>query len=173
MAEMVGIQKYLRSFALQVRKEARAKVKGTALEKTIKFRVTPTAEGFEVQFMMADYGQFVDKGVSGNKQIQDFTSWDGRKVESPFKFKSKQPPPDILAKWIKRKGLKGRDKKSGRYITNLSLAFVIGRSIKRDGLKSLSFFQEPLGMGMKGFGAGMMGALKEDIITGWTKFKES
>lgn len=170
---MVAIQKYLRSFALFVRKEARANVKGTDLEKSIKFRVTPTADGYEVQFMMYQYGQFVDKGVSGNKQIQDFTTWDSRKVESPFKFKTKQPPPDILAKWIKKKGIKGRDKKSGRYITTLSLAYIIGRSIKRDGLKSLSFFQKPLGLAMESFGLGMMGALKEDIIKGWTKFKQA
>jgi len=171
MAEMEAIQKYLRSFALYVRKEARKRVKGTELEKSIKFRVKQTATGYEVQFMMYQYGQFVDKGVSGNKNSQKYTTYEGKTIESPFKFTTKQPPPDILAKWISKKKIKGRDKKSGRYITNLSLAFIIGRSIKREGLKSLSFFQKPLGVAMDSFGLNMMGALKEDIITGWTKFK--
>jgi hypothetical protein len=172
MAEMVAIQNYLRSFALYVRKEARANVKGTDLEKSIKFRVNKTPEGMEVEFRMYEYGQFVDKGVSGNKQIREFTTYDGRRVESPFKFTTKQPPPDILAKWISKKKIKGRDPKTGRFISNMSLAYVIGRSIKRDGLKSLSFFQKPLGVAMESFGADMMGALKEDIIKGWTKFKQ-
>jgi hypothetical protein len=176
MAEMEAIQRYLRSFALYVRKEAKANLKnagkGGDLEKSIKFRVTKNTEGYQVEFRMLNYGQFVDKGVSGNKKIQQYTTWDGRKVESPFKFTNLQPPPNILAKWIKKKKIKGRDKKSGRYITTLSLAYIIGRSIKRDGLKSLSFFQKPLGVGMDSFGLGMMGALKEDIIKGWTQFKQ-
>ena len=171
MAEMTAIQKYLRSFALYVRKEAKANVKGTDLAKSIKFRVQKTAEGFEVEFRMADYGRYVDKGVSGNKQIQNYRTYDGRNIESPYKFRGKQPPPDILSKWISKKRIKGRDPKTGRYISNMSLAYLIGRKIKRDGLKSLSFFQKPLGIAMDAFGLNMMNALKEDIIKGWTKVK--
>ena len=77
---------------------------------------------------------------------------------------NKQPPPDILSKWIKRKGLKGRDKKSGRFISNMSLAFIIGRAIKRDGIKSLSFFQKPLGLGIKQFGKELLKNIKEDVL---------
>lgn len=171
MAEMEAIQKYLRSFALFVRKEAKANVKGTALEKSIGFRVNRTAEGYEVEFRMAQYGQFVDKGVSGNKVKRTYRTWQGSDINTPYRFKDKQPPPDILAKWISKKKIKGRDSKTGRYISNMSLAYVIGRSIKRKGLRSLSFFQEPLGLGMKSFGLGMASALKEDIIKGWTTFK--
>ena len=45
----------------------------------------------------------------------------------------------------------------------MSLAFVIGRSIKRDGIKSLSFFQKPLGLGIKQFAPQMLESIKEDI----------
>ena len=113
---------------------------------------------------MDSYGEFVDKGVSGNKKIQEFTTFDGRKIESPFKYRSKQPPANILSKWISMRGIKGRDKKSGRYITNLSLAFLIGKKIKRDGIKSLSFFQRPLGLGLKRLPNDIMIAIKEDIL---------
>lgn len=171
MAEMQAIQRYLRSFAIFVRKEAKANVKGTQLEKSIKFRVVQTPLGWEVEFRMAQYGQFVDKGVSGNTIKREYTNYDGDRKESPYSFTNKQPPPDILAKWISKKKIKGRDPKTGRYISNMSLAYVIGRSIKSKGLRSLSFFQEPLGTAMEAFGLNMMNAVKEDIITGWTTFK--
>ena len=112
---------------------------------------------------MADYGTFLDKGVSGNKKKQSFKNQKNQLETSPYKYTTKQPPPDILSKWIKKKGIKGRDKKSGRFISNLSLAFLIGRKIKRDGIKTLSFFQKPLRLGMKQFGKDLLGAIKTDI----------
>ena len=50
----------------------------------------------------------------------------------------------------------------------MALAFIIGRSIKRDGIKSTSFFQKPLGLGLKQFGKDLLGSIKEDIIEGLT-----
>ena len=63
-----------------------------------------------------------------------------------------------------KKGIKGRDEKTGRFISNMSLAFIIGRKIKRDGIKGLSFFQKPLMLGLKQFGGDMLNAVKEDLI---------
>jgi len=40
---------------------------------------------------------------------------------------------------------------------------LISRKIKRDGIKSLSFFQKPLRLGMKQFGKDLLGAIKTDI----------
>ena len=67
--------------------------------------------------------------------------------------------------------MKGRDKKTGRYISNMSLAFIIGRKIKRDGIKGISFFQKPLGLGLKQFGKDLLGNVKEDIINNLTIVK--
>ena len=50
----------------------------------------------------------------------------------------------------------------------MSLAFIIGRAIKRDGIQGISFFQKPLGLGLKQFGKDLLGAVKEDIIEGLT-----
>tara|TARA_R110002167_G_scaffold287337_1_gene492201 strand:+ start:84 stop:617 length:534 start_codon:yes stop_codon:yes gene_type:complete len=164
-----NVEAYLNSFGKQVVNRAKAnlgKAKGgnTELAKTIKFEVKRDAEGFVVSFLMADYGAFLDKGVSGNKKKQSYKDYKNQTKTSPYSYTTKQPPPDILARWIKKKGIKGRDKKSGRFITNLSLAFIIGRKIKRDGIKSLSFFQKPLGLGMKEFGKELLGAISTDII---------
>ena len=164
-----NIERYLNSFGKQVVNRAKgnlqkAKGGGTALEQSIRFEVETDADGFTVKFYMADYGAFQDKGVSGNKQKQKYKDYKGKVITSPYKYTKKQPPPGILAKWISKKGIKGRDKKSGRFISNLSLAFIMGRAIKRDGIKSLSFFQKPLGLGLKQFGKDLLGNVKQDII---------
>ena len=163
-----NVERYLNSFGKQVVNRAKAnlgKAKGgsTNLATTIKFEVKPDADGFVVKFYMADYGTFLDKGVSGNKKKQSYKNYENKTESSPYSYTTKQPPPNILSKWIKKKGIKGRDKKSGRFISNLSLAFLIGRKIKRDGIKSLSFFQKPLGLGMKQFGKDLLGAITTDI----------
>tara|TARA_R110002074_G_scaffold146186_2_gene295584 strand:- start:123 stop:662 length:540 start_codon:yes stop_codon:yes gene_type:complete len=168
--ETKNIEAYLNAFGKQVVNRAKGnlgKAKGgkTALANSIKFEVKPDGNGFVVKFYMADYGAFQDKGVSGYEKKQSYKNYKNQTESSPYSFKrgTKIIPPGILAKWIKKKGIKGRDKKSGRFISNLSLAFIIGRAIKRDGIKSLSFFQKPLGLGMKEFGKDLLGAIAEDI----------
>ena len=167
--ETKNVERYLNSFGKQVVNRAKgglqkAKGGGTALEQSLRFEVITDADGFTVNFYMSNYGTFVDKGVSGTQKQQKFKDYKNKVISSPYKYTTKQPPPGILAKWISKKGIKGRDKKSGRFITNLSLAFIIGRKIKRDGIKGLSFFQKPLGLGLKQFGKDLLGNVKQDII---------
>jgi hypothetical protein len=165
-----NIQRYLESFGKYVVKQSRTilskKKKNVTKElyNSIKFQVDNNADGMSVKFFMADYGKFVDKGVSGNKKIQEYKTWKGKRVESPYKYTSKMPPPSILSKWVKKRGLKGRDQKSGRFITNLSLAYILARKIKRDGIKGISFFQRPLQLALKHFGKDYLDAFKQDII---------
>jgi len=171
-----NIERYLNSFGKQVVNRAKGNVQkakggGTALEQSIRFEVITDADGFTVQFYMADYGTFVDKGASGTKQQQKFKDYKNKVISSPYKYTTKQPPPGLLAKWISKKGIKGRDKKSGRFISNMSLAYIIGRAIKRDGIKGISFFQKPLGLGLKQFGKDLLSNVKEDIIEGLTTVK--
>lgn len=171
-----NLEKYLNSFGKQVVNRAKgslqkAKGGGSDLEKSIRFEIIKDNDGFTVQFFMSSYGTFVDKGVSGTQTKRRYKNYENKVVSSPYKYTNKQPPPGILAKWIKKKGIKGRDKKSGRFISNMSLAFIIGRSIKKKGIQGISFFQKPLMLGMKQFGKAMLGALKEDIIAGITTVK--
>ena len=167
--DTANIERYLNSFGKQVVNRAKGNLQkskggGTALENSIKFEVVTDADGFSVQFYMSNYGTFVDKGVSGNKQTQKYKDYLGKIIASPYKYTTKQPPANILSKWISKKGIKGRDKKTGRFISNMSLAFLIGRKIKRDGIKSISFFQKPLGLGLKQFGKELLNNVQEDII---------
>ena len=71
-----NIERYLESFGKYVVKQARTNLtKGKKnvskeLYNSLRFEVITDADGFTVQFYMADYGTFVDKGVSGNKKQQ-------------------------------------------------------------------------------------------------------
>ena len=63
------VKRYLESFAKQVVRDSRkmlSSAKGnTALAKSIRAVVETTATGFSTKFYMADYGTFLDEGVSG------------------------------------------------------------------------------------------------------------
>ena len=173
-----GIERYLNSFGRNVVKESKSllrEAKGdTRLGKSIRYEVVKTANGFSTNFYMEDYGEFLDEGVSGNKEKQYYTDYKGENKLSSYSYTTKQPPPDILSKWIKRKGIKptglgrGRDKNTGQFISNL--AFLIGRKIKRDGIKSLSFFQKPLGIGYNKLKKELLKEVKADIESYITTF---
>ena len=171
-----NLQRYLDSFGKQVVKDANGILnsqKGnTALSKSIRFEVEKDSQGFTTKFYMLDYGTFVDKGVSGNKIKRGYINTEGFAASTPYSYKSKQPPANILAKWVAKKGLKGRDKKTGRYISNMSLAFLIARKIKRDGIQGISFFQKPLGIRYGELKTELLNVLKLDIemyLTTYTK----
>ena len=171
-----NLQRYLDSFGKQVVKDANGILnsqKGnTALSKSIRFEVEKDSQGFTTKFYMLDYGTFVDKGVSGNKIKRGYINTEGFAASTPYSYKSKQPPANILAKWVAKKGLKGRDKKTGRYISNMSLAFLIARKIKRDGIQGISFFQKPLGIRYGELKTKLLNVLKLDIemyLTTYTK----
>ena len=178
MSKIFGknIENYLNSFGKYVVKQARTNLTkakknvSKSLYNSIKydFVIEPNGD-FNLQFKMDEYGQGVDKGISGNKKKQSYTDWKGKKQNSPGKgYTTKGPPIDILSKWIKRKGIKpkgfkrGRSKDSGQFISGF--AFLISRKIKRDGIKGISFFQRPLGLAMKSFPKEFGAELKQDII---------
>jgi len=164
-----NIERYLNSFGKYIVQQSRSNLtKGKknvnkSLYNSIKFKVSTDAKGFSVKFYMNSYGTFVDKGVSGNEQKQSYKDYTGKTSSSPYKYKSKQPPSRIIEKWIKKRGIKGRDTK-GRFTTHKSLAFLISRSIKLKGIKSTSFFQRPMQLGLKKFGPAILKAIKEDVL---------
>lgn len=94
-----------------------------------------------VGFSMDFYGLVQDKGIRGAKSS-------AKAPTSPYSFKNKMPPIAGIEKWVKQRGLKGRDKK-GRYIKDRSLAFLIARSIFEKGMKPSLFFTKPFEAGYK------------------------
>tara|TARA_R110002167_G_scaffold313557_2_gene519216 strand:- start:44 stop:583 length:540 start_codon:yes stop_codon:yes gene_type:complete len=173
-----NIENYLKSFGQNVVEDSKKLLyseKGsTALGKSIRFKVEKTASGFSTKFYMDDYGTFLDKGVSGNKKKQSFKDYKGKGMSSPYSYTTKGPPIDILSKWIKRKGIKGhgikkgRSKDTGQYISGL--AYLISKKIKREGIKSLAFFQKPLGLWYDRLQHDFLKIFKKDIQSYLTTF---
>lgn len=81
---------------------------------------------------MANYGVFVDKGVSGIK----------KKYNTPYKYTDKMPPTKSLDKWTIRRGIAPRDEK-GKFLPRKSVLFAIARGIYYNGMKPTLFLTTP------------------------------
>ena len=92
----------------------------------------------ELDFTAPFYWKFQEKGVKGSSGKN---SPKGKRngYNSPFKFTSKNIPESAVLPWVKRKGIKGRDKK-GKFISHKTLAYLIGRSIALYGIPATRFF---------------------------------
>ena len=181
-----NLERYLTSFGKYVITQSRANLtRGTKkygsknntkqLYNSLKFELLPTSEGFTVEFFMADYGTFVDKGVSGKKQIRTFTDYEGKTLNSPYQYRNKMPPPTILDKWIVRRGLAPRTKK-GRFKARTidkagfakSIQFLVAKKIQMQGIQGISFFQRPLMLAFEDFNKQVLTAVERDIIDNLT-----
>ena len=94
------------------------KVASGTLARSVQVAILKQNSGIDsLLIMMEDYGRYVQQG------------------RKPGKFVPIKP----LLQWIKDRNLKGRDKKTGRYITDLSFAFGISRNIKKFGVRPADF----------------------------------
>lgn len=171
-----GIENYLKSYGKYIVRQARGILKQRGkddtgkLSKSLKFKITQDKEGYDIKFLASKYASFVNKGVSGTKGRRTYIDADGKRKQSPFKFK-KQPPSSVIEGWVKRKGIKGRDKK-GRFITRKSLSFLIARSIKKKGIPAASFYTQPLSYSYKLFKKEMVKHFKADVLNEIKTFKK-
>lgn len=91
-----------------------------------------------VSFKMADYGVFVDKGVSGTE----------KKYNTPYSYKSSsnliglEYHTGTFAKWAKFRGMQPR-LKNGKFGTYKQMGFILANSIKKKGKKPSLFFTKP------------------------------
>lgn len=91
-------------------------------------------QSFSLEFYMADYGQFVDQGVSGKD----------KKYNTPFSYTNKKPPMQPLADWAKARNIRLRDEK-GKYKKGdyKTIGFILQNSIYKKGIKPSLFFTKP------------------------------
>ena len=174
-----NLRRYLNSFGKQVVNRSKGNLQrkkggNTALGNSIKFKVVSKGDSLTVEFIMSSYGKFVDKGVSGTKRTRTFKDFKNKTIRSPFSYKNSkghsQPPSSALDKWVVKKGIAPRDA-SGKFMKRKTITFLIARSIGKKGIQGISFFQKPLGLGLKEFGKDLLGSVKEDILN--TLNKES
>ena len=179
-----NIERYLESFAKQVVKDAKknlAESKGdTELSKSIKFRIKQTSNGIRIQFLMSEYGDYVDKGVKGaGGEIKSgehkgkwggrrwYTTWEGKRKDSPFQFGSGKGKKNGIYKgigsFIRKKGLQPRSE-GGQFMTTVGLKIAIAKVIWIKGIHGISFFQNSLRKNYSDFAIGFLAGLKEDIL---------
>ena len=109
---------------------------------------------------MEDYGVFQDKGVRGKTSST-------KAPNSPFRFGSgkgkKGGLTEGINKWVKRRRFQFRDKKTGRFMSYNSTAFLISRSIYNKGIAPSLFFTKPFEKAFKNLDKDLIEAYKLDV----------
>lgn len=116
-----------------------------------------------INFSMEEYGAYQDQGVRGK-----FKS--AKAPNSPFKFGSGKGKEGGLTqgidKWVRNKGIQFRDKKSGKFLSYQSTAFIITRSIYQTGIRPSLFFTKPYEIAKDRYlGKELIKAFKADVDT--------
>jgi hypothetical protein len=149
LKETYAVIKRFRDYVIQQSKSNLSKGRKNVskdLYNSIKGEIVQENNYAIVGFRMNNYGQYQDQGVKGK-----FKS--AKAPNSPFKFGSGSGPKGGLTngieKWVKAKGIQFRDKKTGKFISYKSTAFLISRSIFMTGLKPSLFFTKPFEAGYK------------------------
>lgn len=149
------------------------KVTTGGLADSFTFEAKFLGRGFKVQFIVADYYDYVDKGVQG-------VGPGNQNSTSPYKFKGawvSRSHQEAIRKWIKsNRGLVvardvnkyGRTKQESKAIDPVkkekSLAYVIARSTKKKGLKQTGVWSDAFNDTFKDFAVQMSQALGVDIV---------
>ena len=103
------------------------------LYESLGYELKVMPNSFSMAFLMENYGEYQDKGVSGTEV----------KYNTPYKYTNKMPPPSAFSQWVVRKGLKGTRDASGRFVSRKGLQFAIAKSIFKKGIKPSLFFTKP------------------------------
>ena len=145
---------------------AKGKNASGGLSEALEGEMQVMENSIRVFFDMPDYGWYQDKGVQGVKSNYV------ENKDTTFSYKSKggkkglkgMPPPNKFSKWIRTRNIKGRDAKTGRFITNKSLQFLIARSIFHKGIKASMFFTKPFEQEFEKLGDELKDAYGLDVI---------
>jgi len=179
-----NLERYLNSYGKEVINKSKSNLRsagkgGGELESSLKFKVVKSGTGFNVQFYMADYGTFVDKGVKGaGGEIKSgdhkgkwggrryFTTWEGQRKDSPYQYGTGTGKKGGMRKgigsFIRKKGLQPRSE-GGQYMTTAGLSIAIMKVLWIKGIHGISFFQKALGLGSEDFAERVLEATAKDI----------
>ena len=144
------------------------------LYKSLSYDIEVEKGALLVQFFMEDYGEFVDEGVKGANpnKLPKGSLWSGiqKAPTSPYRFGTgsgkKGGLSKAIEKWVKSKKIKGRDRKTGRFITQQSMQYLIRRSIYLSGLRATQFFSKPFNKGQEKYFDALQKALALDVEKG-------
>lgn len=145
MSMFAETQKALNKFAKYVVSQSKANLtrqKKNAsgnLRNSLGYDLKVSENSFSLEFIMAEYGMFIDEGVHGSKS--SYLETRNSRFEYSGRFKT--IPTKALDKWVVRKGIKGVRDEKGRFINRQSLKYVIAKSIYEKGIRASFFFTKP------------------------------
>lgn len=145
------LNKYAKYVVQQSRSNLTKDKKGSgALYSSINYELDYENNIFLLEFLMEDYGEYVDRGVKGKSpnSLPKGSKWYGiqKAPTSPFKFGAMKSRGlrAAINKWTVQKGINGIRDKKGRFIKRKSLQYLITRSIYLSGIKANFFLQNHL-----------------------------
>ena len=165
---MKSFERYLSSFGRKVIAGAKNNLKAidSDLGSKMKVSVKKVGKGYTVTFFAPKHAEAVDKGVNGRDNKRYYKDYLGKRRRTPGEgYTNKMPPSKVFEKWIKKKGIKGRNKKTGRFQKTKTTAFAMAKHMQIKGRKGLEFFQRPLGLEYKKLNKGIAKAMKQDFET--------
>ena len=132
------------------------------LYKSVSYKYEKSQDLFLLDFLMEDYGTFVDKGVRGKTSTYPETS----AALSQFQYGSGNFPKGGLTEgikgWLEKKRFQWRDKK-GKFMSYDTMTYLISRSIYNKGLKANLFFTTPFELGLQNLPKQLTDAFSLDI----------
>ena len=146
-----------------------------ALYKSLDYKIDEEKGALLVEFLMEDYGEFVDQGVKGANpnQLPKGSVWKGiqKAPTSPYRFGTgsgrKGGLTKAINKWTVQKGLQGiRDKKTGKFLPRKTMQYLIRRSIYLSGLRATMFFSKPFNKGQEKYFDAITNAFFLDVEKG-------
>lgn len=127
---------------------------------SLQGNVKVSKNSFELTFLMEDYGVFQDKGVRGKNSSS-------KAPNSPFRFGTgsgkKGGLTNGIDKWVRRRRFQFRDKKTGKFMSYQTTAFLVTRSIYNKGIKPSLFFTKPFEKAFKNLDKELIDAYKLDV----------
>ena len=164
---MKNLEAVMNQYAKYVIQQSRTRLTkddkgGGNLYNSLSYQLMEDDQAMLVEFMMADYGAFVDTGVKGKTSTYPET----RSALSPFQYGSGTGKKGGLTKgidkWLRKKRFQFRDKK-GRFMSYDSMRYLIVKSIYNKGLRANLFFSKPFKAGIEKYELNMAKAFAEDI----------
>ena len=132
------------------------------LYKSVSYKYEKSQDLFLLDFLMEDYGTFVDKGVKGKTSTYPET----KAALSQFQYGSGNFPKgglrDGIKGWLEKKRFQWRDKK-GKFMSYDTMTYLISKSIYNKGLKANLFFTTPFELGLQNLPKQLTDAFSLDI----------
>ena len=155
--------KYAKYVIQQSRSNLTKDDKGSGnLYNSLSYGLVEDDEAMLVEFMMEDYGAFVDRGVKGKTSTYPETS----AALSQFQYGSGTGKKGGLTKginkWLKQKRFQWRTK-DGKFMSYQTMTYLISRSIYNKGLKANLFFTTPFELGLQNLPKQLTDAFSLDI----------